>query len=84
MLPKLGDFRTSKLLQASLRTSTAVGSVNYMAPEIIGGLDGNPSSSDVYRYVIIILDFCVFCSLLLIIHSFGCLMHELATSTVSL
>lgn len=50
MKPKLGDFGTSKLLQTIMGASTVIGSFNYMAPEIIDGLEGDPLPSDVYRY----------------------------------
>lgn len=52
MKPKLADFGTAKVWQTILQSSSHVGSFNYMAPEIIDGVqeEGNPFPADVYRY----------------------------------
>lgn len=81
MKPKLGDFGTSKILQTMIAASTFVGSIFYMSPEIIEGDHGDPLPSDIYRYLSFIV--VLFVLLLIINVSFGVLMHELATSAVS-
>ena len=45
-LPKLADFGIARVMAATSHTATGslVGSVHYMAPELVGGIDATPAS----------------------------------------
>lgn len=51
MKPKLGDFGASKLLDTINTGASIVGTLFYMAPEIIEGFGTDALAADVYRYL---------------------------------
>ncbi len=56
-VPKLADFGIARVMAATSHTATGtlVGSVHYLAPELVGGIDATPSS-DQYAVGVLVFE----------------------------